>query len=166
MTIGNRGVIAHLRGDAGGREEHYRAAAADYAEALALTRRLGLLGLESMNALNIAQVSVRLNDHATARRSLRDAVAVAAQMGATENLLFCVVIEADRLATLGEVSRALGLIGLARIHPSAGTLLNQEAERVLARISLDEGAIQAGIAAGTNLDFDAAIDAILSTDEL
>ncbi len=70
------------------------------------------------------------------------------------------------MASLGEVSKALGLIGLARSHPSAGTLLNQEAERVLSRISLDQTAIEAGMAAGTDLDFDAAIDAILASDEL
>ncbi len=98
-TIGNRGMIAHLRGDAGGREEHYRAAAADYAAALTLARRLGLLGLESIHALNVAQVSVRLNDHATARRSLRDSVTVALKMGATDQPL---VLHTDRGRSVGE----------------------------------------------------------------
>jgi tetratricopeptide (TPR) repeat protein len=162
-TIGNRAVIAHLRGDASGREEHYRAAAADYATALAMARRLGLRGLESNNALNLAQVSLRLDDHAAAWKYVRDAAAVAAQIGATDQLLFCILIEADRLASLGEVAQALGLIGLACSHPSAGTMLNQETDRVLSRIALDEDTIQAGIAAGSGLDFDAAINAILET---
>jgi class 3 adenylate cyclase len=165
LTIGLRGFISHLRGDASGREDHYRAAAADYAEALKLARRLGLPGLQSQNTLNLAQVSVRLNEHATAHQHIQDSAAIAAKMGATDHLLYCIIIEADRLASIGDTTNALRLIGLARSHPSVGAMLHQETERIVSRVPLDERAIEASAAAGTDLDLEAAIAAILEGEQ-
>ena len=159
LSLGNRGTLAHLRGDADGRAEHYRAAAADYTTAVALARRLGLASTESVNALNLAQVSVRLGDQGAARRHLRESVAAAIKAGAVDQLLFCLLVEADRVASCGDIPTALGLIELARNNPAAGTAFAQEADRILSRIPAAHTAREAAIPV---LDFDAAIEAILA----
>jgi class 3 adenylate cyclase/tetratricopeptide (TPR) repeat protein len=153
----NLGMIAHLRGDAAtglDATAHYHSARHHYLKALALTRDLGARVGEANQLNNLAQLAIRLGDDADARTYLRDALVLALGAQTLDLVLFGVVVEADRLAALGDLDRSLALLGLARDHAACTEMIRQEIDRAVARIDLDDGAINAGLARGSGLDFD------------
>lgn len=160
-SVGNLGTIMHLRGDAGDAQQYARAAAR-YAESYALARRLGLVNPTVTAAINLAQVSIRLGDDATAARYVREAVALAIDADAKEDLLFCLVIEADRLASTGAIDDGRRLLALARSHPVPYEELLQEVDRVATRCGIAPGDLAAELDTDLDVAFDTAIEAILA----
>jgi hypothetical protein len=75
-------------------------------------------------------------------------------------MLFGVVIEADRRATVGDRDGALELLTVATHDPSATTELQQEIERVAERLDLSADDVRAR-AVDPGTDLDAVVAAIL-----
>ncbi len=155
------GVVIHLRGDAGGHTDHYRAAADHYSRALHLYRRLGHRVSQAVATANLAQASLRLGDYATAHASIREVLAEAIEVGAIQQVLLCVQVEADLRICRGDTDSGLALLGMVEAHPSFGSIDRSESERLLSRIALSPDEIEAGLAAGRALDFDTVLQGLL-----
>jgi hypothetical protein len=65
--------------------------------------------------------------------------------------------EADRLISRGQVAVGLAYLGLHLRQRSAGSIDQHEADRVLARASLSRDVIEAGMAAGADLDLETVV---------
>ena len=164
-TLGNLGVAIHLRADSTGSTEGYAAAVSHYEAELRIRDRLG----DRMGAMttmaNLAQARTRLGDTAGARTAARLAIAAAADIGAVHNLVFALLIEADRRLTQGSVDSALQLLGLVRAHSTADHYDGGEIERILSRTPLDKATIAAGMDAGEMLDLDEVVADLLAQDD-
>ena len=136
LAHSNIGVGRHLLGDAEGSVADYHAAFDHYQKVRELNRRLGRLLQNGMAAANMAQVQIRLGDDAAARQLLREAFTEIRRSGGTATMLFCVLAEADRRLTLGDVGRGLELIGLVQSHSARTTDNVDEIARILGRTDL------------------------------
>jgi hypothetical protein len=151
----------HLRGDAGDTEQYARAAAR-YAEAHAIARRLGLVGTTVTAAVNLAQVSIRLGDDEAAAGYVREAVVLSIDADAKDGLLFCLVVEADRLASAGAIDDSRALLALTRTYPAPSTELLLEVDRVATRFGIAVGELVADPDTSFDVAFDAAIQTIVA----
>ena len=138
--LANLGVYAHLRGDDGD-EAQYDDADAYFAESYALSRRIDVPSMIGVAALNRAQVNLRRGRVDDAAELVRESLGCSIRSGARVDMLFGVVIEADRRAAIGDRYGALGLLRVATHDPAATTELQQEIERIAARLGLEVDAI-------------------------
>jgi class 3 adenylate cyclase/tetratricopeptide (TPR) repeat protein len=161
LAHSNIGVARHLLGDAEGSDDEYLAALDHYQQARALTGRLGRPLQVGMDAANIAQVRIRLGDDATARQLVREALIDVRRSGGTATLMFCVLAEADRRLTHGDVARGLELIGLVRSHPACTSDNVDEIGRILGRTDLLPDDIAPALARGAGLDLAATVDQLV-----
>ncbi len=134
-VLANLGVYAHLRGDDGDVAQ-YDVADAYYAESYALSRRIDMPSMIGVAALNRAQVNLRRGRFDDAAALVRESLGCSVRSGARVDMLFGVVIEADRLAAIGEHAGALRLLCVATNDPASTTELRQEIERVAVRLGL------------------------------
>jgi tetratricopeptide (TPR) repeat protein len=158
------GVAHHLLGDMSGSRDDYYVALDHYQHARALDQRLGRRLQQGMTSANMAQIQVRTGRDLEARRLLHEALTLVRQAEGIPSLLFCVLVEADRRLTNGEVSSALELMGAVRHHPAINNDNLSEIERILGRVTLPADVIEAGMARGAGQDFHARIDRL--ADEL
>jgi class 3 adenylate cyclase/tetratricopeptide (TPR) repeat protein len=135
-VLANLGVYAHLRGDDGDAAQ-YDVADAFYAESYALSRRIDMPSMIGVAALNRAQVNLRRGRLVEAAELVRESLGCSLRSGARVDMLFGVVIEADRRATIGDREGALELLRVATHDPSATTELHQEIERIAARLDVE-----------------------------
>ena len=158
-VLANLGVYAHLRGDDGDPAQ-YDVADAYYAESYALARRIDMPSMIGVAALNRAQVNLRRDRVDEAAALVRESLGCSRRSGARVDMLFGVVIEADRRATVGDRAGALELLTVATHDPSATTELHQEIERVAERLDLSADDVRAR-AVDPGTDLDAVVAAIL-----
>jgi tetratricopeptide (TPR) repeat protein len=159
---GRLGIAVHLRGDAHGSLDDYARAAAHYEAAEVLLRQLGNPMLVAVCLSNLAQARLRLGDRSGSLAACREAMADLAGLGATSPLLFCLLVEADWRLTDGDTERALGLLGLVQAHPVAVRNDHDEIKRIVSRTSLDQTAIERGMAAGAMLHLDEVVTQLLA----
>ena len=161
-VLANLGVYAHLRGDDGDVDQ-YDVADAYYAESYALAHRIDMPAMIGVAALNRAQVLLRRGRVDESATLVRESLHCSIRSGARVDMLFGVVIEADRLATVGEPEGAMRLLQIAAHDPASTTELQQEIERVAAR--LDRTPADVRDHGGTpGDDLDAAVAGILHPD--
>jgi hypothetical protein len=134
-VLANLGVYAHLRGDDGDAAQ-YDVADAYYAESYALSRRIDVPSMIGVAALNRAQVNLRRGRVTEAAELVRESLGCSVRSGARVDMLFGVVIEADRLAEIGAHDDAVRLLSVATHDPASTTELQQEIERVAARLGV------------------------------
>ena len=158
-VLANLGVYAHLRGDDGDVAQ-YDVADAYYAESYALSRRIDMPSMIGVAALNRAQVNLRRGRFDDAAALVRESLGCSVRSGARVDMLFGVVIEADRLAAIGEHAGALRLLRVATNDPASTTELRQEIERVAVRLGLSVENVRAR-AAEVDEDLDATVARIL-----
>jgi tetratricopeptide (TPR) repeat protein len=158
-VLANLGVYAHLRGDDGD-EAQYDVADAYYAESYALSRRIDMPSMIGVAALNRAQVNVRRGRVDEAAELVRESLACSIRSGARVDMLFGVVIEADRRAEVGERAGALRLLNVATHDAAATTELQQEIERVAERLGVSFDEVRAR-AAGPGDELEAVVAGIL-----
>ena len=156
----NLGAVLHLRGDAEGVDEHYRAAIDHYQQSRALHQRLGA-GQPRSERLNMAQACTRLGRDDEARAIIRESLATAVSLDAPWLQHYSVQIEADRRVSRGEIDVGLAYLGLFMHLPSARSLDQNETDRILAHTSLTPEAIEAGMAVGAGWDLEAVIQELL-----
>ena len=160
----NVAVGHHLLGDADGSRDEYLVALDHYRQARSLNHRLGRELQGGMCMANMAQVHIRLGEDLEARRWIHEALTVVRRSGGTSTLLFCVLAEADRRLTNGDVASGLELIGLVRRHPALNGENESEIGRILGRSDLPADVIEQGTTNRVGQDFDAVIDRL--TEEL
>jgi class 3 adenylate cyclase/tetratricopeptide (TPR) repeat protein len=158
----NLGVVLHLRGDAEGVDEHYRAAIDHYRQSRALHQRLGATDLPIRDRLNMAQACTRLGRDAEAGALIRESLATAVEVSATSLQYAALVLEADRLLTSGDTRTGLAYLGLLRRTAAMGSMEQHEAQRILERVPLGPDAIERGLSAGEALDLDRVIEELLA----
>ena len=105
-----------------------------YAESYALARRIDMPSMIGVAALNRAQVNLRRDRLDEAATLVRESLGCSLRSGARVDMLFGVVIEADRRAVIGDHAGALELLAVATHDPASTTELQQEIERVAARL--------------------------------
>jgi tetratricopeptide (TPR) repeat protein len=136
LALGAAGVCHHLIADAGGSVDDYRAAMDYYRRAQALNRRLGRLIVGGLNASNMAQVAIRLDDDGSARQSLREALTTLTGTGGSSAMLFCVLTAGDRRLTRGDRAGGLGLISVVHSNRALNRDHMNEIGRILGRVGL------------------------------
>lgn len=67
---------------------------------------------------------------------------------------------ADLYRAEGETERALALLGLARSHPAWNSVSQRGLDEMLALWALDPGVVEAGMARGAKLDWEATLQAL------
>jgi class 3 adenylate cyclase/tetratricopeptide (TPR) repeat protein len=168
ISHANLGVAFHLLGDAHILENDPDAARAQYVVALdhyaqagALARRLGRQVSWAMNQANVGQIHIRLGDEKAARRAILGALEAADPVGATPTLMFCILAEADRRLTNGEITSALELLGFVQQHPARNFDSQSEVQRILARVDLPAETIREGLERDVALDLDGVVRRLL-----
>jgi tetratricopeptide (TPR) repeat protein len=156
-ALDNLGVVIHLRGDAEGDDDLYREAIRNYRRGIEIHDRLGERQMSLMMTLNMAQAHVRLGLDDDARLLISDVAAAAIDLRSELVQCLCLVGEADRLISRGQVAVGLAYLGLHLRQRSAGSIDQHEADRVLARASLSRDVIEAGMAAGADLDLETVV---------
>jgi len=156
-ALDNLGVVIHLRGDAEGDDDLYREAIRNYRRGIEIHDRLGERQMSLMMTLNMAQAHVRLGLDDAARLLISDVAAAAIDLRSELVQCLCLVGEADRLISRGQVAVGLAYLGLHLRQRSAGSIDQHEADRVLARASLSRDVIEAGMAAGADLDLETVV---------
>ncbi len=150
----NLGHIYYIKGDF--------VLARTYAqEALERAREIGARLMEVTVLGNLAQADIKLGATAEARRGGREALALSRALGYFPSVIASVLVFGQVLAAEGDKERALALHGMARAHPAMEYQMRVESDEEIARLSLPAGAIEAGLAAGAALDFDAVVEEIL-----
>ena len=99
-----------------------------------------------------------LRDIPAARADLREGLALARELGALPLVVVAVMKFADLLAAQGHTPRALALLGLCQRHPVFDSGNRSRMEEMLARWNLDAAMVEAGLAQGAALDFDATVE--------
>jgi class 3 adenylate cyclase/tetratricopeptide (TPR) repeat protein len=162
-TLTNLGVLAHLRGDDGD-DAQYEVADRYYAQAYAIAVRIGMPAAIGIAAINRAQVSVRQGNLDDAAALVRESLHHAADTGARVDMLFGIVIEADRLASAGDDEQAMRLLGTAAHDPSANLQLDREIERVGVRLGIPADEVAGRLVSDGDHDLDTAVAGILGAD--
>ena len=114
--------------------------------------------------LNTAAAAIGSRDLSGARSALGEGLVVARALESLPWILGALMIFADLLAVEGNPSRGLALLGMCKRHPAWSMNHQQGADRDIKGWNLDNAAIEAGLAQGTTLDFQATVEAI--SDEL
>ncbi len=162
VELGNLGVEHHLRGDATGEIDDYRAAADAYERSLALAQRLGMREHEVVSLANLAQLNVRLGDPHRALDLAASSLDVALEHDLVPQVLAAVIYHADALWSLGEHDMALAHIGMARRDPQLGGDFGIELPRILERFGCSPDELERGLAAGAALTLDDVVARILT----
>jgi tetratricopeptide (TPR) repeat protein len=153
LVLGNLGEVSKMRGN-------WADARALHQQALALARELGARQFIALDLLNLAGDSVVLRDYPAARTALREGLALARELGALPWVVGVEGVFADLFAAEGNTSRALALIGLCQRHPAFSSDHRREVDAMLARWNLDAATVEAGLAQGAALEFDATVEEI------
>ena len=138
------------------------AAARDYLQqALVFAREIGAQLATALFFLNLADMDIKLDDFSSAREKLREGLALALRLGAPVRVLQAVHYFGYLAHAEGQTERALALLGLARQHPAWYSADQYELDVWLAGRALDPAVVEAGLAQGAALDWDATIQELL-----
>jgi hypothetical protein len=108
-----------------------------------------------------AQAQIRLGDDAAARRLLLEALTLGRRSGSTATLLFCLLADADRRLTTGDISHGLVLLGVVRAHPAVSNDSINEIKRILGRLDLPAGVVATGMSGGATRDLATVVEELL-----
>ena len=152
-ALGNLGTVASGRRD-------FREATDLFRQAFVLAREIGARSDSALFLLNTAAAAIGLRDLPSARSALGEGLAIARTLVSLPWILGALMIFADLLAVEGNPSRSLALLGMCKRHPAWSMNLQQGADKDIKGWNLDDAAIEAGLAQGAALDFDATVEAI------
>ncbi len=155
LALLNLGNTAYLRGD-------YAAAAGHAQAALERFYELGQQHNVSMALANRAQADIKLGNIDAARRGAREALALVHSLGAQPSVLWAICLFGQLLAETGDATQALALYGLARAQPALDNQLRVEIDEEIARMGLAAETVEAGLAAGAELDLETVVGEILN----
>ena len=151
----NLGATKQYAGDFAGAVVHYLAA-------FEADEELGMISRMALNAHNLADAYATLGQLDESRRYAVECVRLAGQIGAVPLQLAALVPLAEVLVKQGQPDRALTLLGLARHHPSTPKQKEVGINELLAVIQLTPEQIEAGLAAGAQLELAAVVAEVLA----
>ena len=149
------------------RERNFEGAKANLETALAWSReREDLQGI-IFNGVNLAFAYMRTGEASRARLLIVEVLQAARTSGSFPAKLSGVGAEGERLLALGETGRGLALLGLAQNSPTSSADIRTDIQMGLdfwtSRLGLSRPEIEAGLAAGRELDLDQVIDQFLGS---
>jgi tetratricopeptide (TPR) repeat protein len=148
-ALTNLGLAAFFRDDL--------ALAADYTrQALDIDRELGRQDAVAHDLLNLSEYRALLGDLESARRDLREGLALAWQSGTMPRVLHGLFVHASMLVREGEPEEAVALLRFLRRHPAADSDVHAAATALLADVGRSAYPIPA-------LDLDEIIPRVLGT---
>lgn len=153
-ALNNLGVAALER-------QAVTAARDNFQQALALARAMGAQQRIALYLLNLAECDLQLGQLAAARTGLREGLALAWRVGAQPRVVSAVRFFGYLAYAEGQPARALELLGLARHHPAWSSDHQRALGLMLAQWALDPAVVEAGLAQGATLDWDATVQALL-----
>ena len=112
--------------------------------------------------INLSEANIKLGDLDSARRELREGVALAHRLGTLPWVLVAVTNLAQLQAAIGLTSRALALLGLVRQHPATSRDIQRLVDEALAHLHLDPVVVETGLARGATLNLDTVVAEILA----
>lgn len=130
-------------------------------QALELARELGAQHSIALCLLSLAELDIQLGQLTEARACLREGLTLARRMGATPRVVSSLMVFARLAYAEGQEERALALLGMAQRHPAWHRDHQREMDEALAQWNLDPAVVEAGLARGTELDFEATIQELL-----
>lgn len=151
----NLGHVNNLRGD-------YDIAKAYTTAAADRFRELSQPSALATALLNLSGITLKLGDKAEARRRLSESVTIAQSIGDLFQLAASLASYADLLITGNELGRGLAVYGLALAHPALEVQERMSIEEEITGLGLSPAEIEAGLAAGASLDFDAVVREIMT----
>jgi class 3 adenylate cyclase/tetratricopeptide (TPR) repeat protein len=146
VTMNNLGALADEQGD-------YHKAMGYYRQAIPMAREIGAQQSLALYLLNLANSQIRAGDLESAREHLREGLALSEHIGATPWMLIGVIFYARLEAALGNIPRALELLGLAEHHPAHSIDHQRLTEQMLNEWNLDEHEVIETMARGAALDW-------------
>jgi hypothetical protein len=149
------GTVASGRGD-------FREATNLFQRAFVIAREIGARSDSALFLLNTAVAAIGLRDLPNARSALGEGLAIARALGSVPWVVGAVMIFADLLAVEGHPSRGLAMLGMCKRHPAWSMNHEEGADKDIKGWNLDNVAIEAGLALGATLDFDATVETISS----
>jgi class 3 adenylate cyclase/tetratricopeptide (TPR) repeat protein len=150
----NLGSMARDRGDFTKAESYAQAA-------LDRFRELGIKGSAIIALINLCEARVGLGKTGAAAENAREMLVLAWSIGATPSVLASVFAFSEIAVAEGDLPRALMLLGLARAHPALEYHVRATIDGMIARLDLPTEEIEARLAAGAALDFEAVVQEIL-----
>jgi tetratricopeptide (TPR) repeat protein len=153
-ALNNLGEVVRERQD-------YTLARDYFQQALTLAREVGAQDAVAMCLSNLADGDIRLSELPAARAKLCEGLALALRLGALPWVLVAVTNFANLAHAEGRTERALALMGLVRHHPAMKSDDQRTLDMMLAQWALDPAVVEAGMARGAELDWDATIQELL-----
>jgi tetratricopeptide (TPR) repeat protein len=153
-ALNNLGVVAYERRD-------YVAAREYGQQVLVLARETGVQDMVAMGLVNLAESDTKLGNLSAARAGLREGLAYALRLGAPPLVVAAVTCFATLAYAEGQIERALALYGLAQRQPAWSSDNQHGLDVELAQWALDPAVVEAGMARGAELDWDATIQELL-----
>jgi tetratricopeptide (TPR) repeat protein len=164
VAVGNRerAMIALNNLSAVAEERQDHAADREYGQqALALAREIGAQQAIVLSLNNIAILDIQLGRFAEARAGLREGLALALHLSVIPWVVLAVFSFGYLAHAEGQTERALALCGLARLQPAWEYDFQIGLDDALAQWALDPAVVEAGLAKGAELDWNATIQDLL-----
>jgi serine/threonine protein kinase/predicted ATPase len=143
-------------------EEKYDEARQRFQEALVIHQETGERYLESLALINLGLVALKQGNIAEANYYAQAALQVTQNIGALPGVLTVLTLFAELRVQAGEINSALELLGLAFHHPAIDTNTQEGINRILRQLNLDPQVVEAGLAVGQALDFEATVAELLA----
>ncbi len=153
-ALNNLSVVADERQD-------FAASQAYSQQALTLAREIGAQQSIALYLLNLAEGDIKLGQLAAARAGLREGLALALRLGAHPWVAAAVKYFAKLAYAEGQTEQALTLLGLASLQPAWGSDDQHDMDTTLIQWALDAAVVEAGLAKGATLDWDATIQKLV-----
>lgn len=164
LAVGNRDrAMAALNnlGSVASTRKEYHAAREYISGALEMGRELGAQHMVALGLINLAELDIHLGNLAEARSGLREGLSIALRLGSNTRVLGAVIFFAELAYAEKDVDRSLALWGLARNHPAWHNELQRAMNMAFDSWKLDPAVVDAGLAHGAQLDWDATLRELL-----
>jgi hypothetical protein len=149
-ALNNLGATALARQDFPRARDHFK-------QALAIARELGAQYDIALFLLNSSYMEILLGQPDAGKSGLYEAAALAYRLDVPRLLVGAVSLWAILFLAQGQLERCLALLGLARRQPAWGSDLEQTMQLALAPWALEPAVVEAGLAQGAALDWDATV---------
>jgi hypothetical protein len=123
-------------------------------EALETERELGGLSQIAAMLTNLSFLDIEKKNYQRARVRLRESMHIATSAGIPRYVFWTIRYYAEMLLSQGQLERGLALYGMLRQQTLWTASVETQLQKTLDRYSIQPEDAEAGMAGGTNLDFD------------
>ncbi|MBI5031035.1 MAG: tetratricopeptide repeat protein [Chloroflexi bacterium] len=155
VTLNNLASVANERKDYAIAREHFQ-------QAQTIAREIGSQRSLALYLINQARTNIDLGNLDQARTGLREGLALALRLGALPWAVGAVMYFASLAFVQGQADRALELYGMVSHHPAWSNDHQRGMNEDLAAWKLDDAQVQAGLARGKQLNWEATVQELLA----